>query len=147
MPRAALLAPGLAAVQTHALRCGLLDPHSPPPLARSVPPSCGPARHAALLAQGGARAWALDASRPMLDYAAQLAGRAGAQVQFVQGDMTRFTLEVRWPHHWHPVTAALVLLPGTWQRGARAAPGWQAHGAHARAAPRSPAASGPGGHA
>lgn len=56
---------------------------------------CGPARHAmALQQQTGAKGAAMDNSAAMLAYAEQLAGKAGAQLQLVDGDMQSFELEV-----------------------------------------------------
>jgi len=53
---------------------------------------CGPAHHATELAKSGVRVWGLDASAPMLEYARQLAEKAGvgSGAAFVQGDMADF---------------------------------------------------------
>ena len=50
------------------------------PLASVLELGCGPARHSALLAKGGARVWALDASDAMLEYARSVAGGMGVRV-------------------------------------------------------------------
>ena len=56
---------------------------------------CGPARHATALQQlTGAKGSAMDNSAAMLVYAEQLAAKAGAQLQLVDGDMHSFELEV-----------------------------------------------------
>ncbi len=56
---------------------------------------CGPARHASLLQQKtGSLAVALDNSQAMLAYAKDVAHRAGASVEFKQGDMKQFHLQV-----------------------------------------------------
>jgi len=57
---------------------------------------CGPARHASLLQQKtGSLAIALDNSQAMLAYAKDAAHRAGASIEFKQGDMKLFLLQVR----------------------------------------------------
>ncbi|KAL0024301.1 hypothetical protein WJX79_005781 [Trebouxia sp. C0005] len=57
---------------------------------------CGPARHASLLQQKtGSFAIALDNSQAMLAYAKDAARRAGASVEFKQGDMKQFHLQER----------------------------------------------------
>lgn len=62
---------------------------------RSLPlRSCGPARHAVLLARSGTAVWALDGSPAMLAYGQELAEAAGADVNFVEGDMSNFSLPV-----------------------------------------------------
>ncbi|KAI8470291.1 MAG: S-adenosyl-L-methionine-dependent methyltransferase [Monoraphidium minutum] len=63
------------------------------PLEALLELGCGPARHATLLAQSVPRVWALDASGEMLRYAARLAGEAGAELAFIQGDMADFEIE------------------------------------------------------
>lgn len=57
---------------------------------------CGPARHTSLLQQKtGSFAIALDNSQAMLAYAKDVAHRAGASVEFKQGDMKQFHLQER----------------------------------------------------
>ncbi|DBB17834.1 TPA: hypothetical protein ACH3X3_002856 [Trebouxia sp. C0006] len=57
---------------------------------------CGPARHASLLQQKtGSLAIALDNSQAMLAYAKDAAHRAGASIEFKQGDMKLFLLQER----------------------------------------------------
>jgi SAM-dependent methyltransferase len=70
-------------------------PAAAPSPAAPAARSCGPARHATLLARGGARAWGLDTSGPMLEYARGLAAGGGAAVEFVEGDMADFELPVQ----------------------------------------------------
>lgn len=65
---------------------------------------CGPARHAmALQQQTGAKGAAMDNSAAMLAYVEQLAGKAGAQLQLVDGDMQSFGLE-------EPVDLSFMLM-------------------------------------
>lgn len=63
---------------------------------------CGAANHAIRLAKRGHTVYALDTSRPQLQYARRKAEVAGAAVRFMREDMFDFELPVRF---WNLVTS------------------------------------------